>query len=307
MAIGLASIKILLRTGSFLSLPALHRLGRCLGRCSYWARTRSYRIVERNITLCFPQCHAPQRASLVRACLEQTGCGITETAWLWQTPARALAAIGPIHGLEHFERARAAGRGVIIAAPHLGSWEALNLWLSANVPFTLLYKKPEQPGLAQWITQARTALGAEAVPAGAGGVRTLVKRLRQGRVIGILPDQRPRQGEGAHAPFFGQPALTMSLLGRLANSTGAAVVFAYALRLPEGQGFSIHFQPADAEVADPCADTALCALNRGIEACVRTAPEQYQWTYKRFSRYINDEEQVYRIRRRRKRAAAPPA
>jgi KDO2-lipid IV(A) lauroyltransferase len=102
-------------------------------------------------------------------------------------------------------------------------------------------------------------------------------------VIGILPDQQPKAGEGQFAPFFGTPALTMVLLSRLAQRTGATVLFAFAERLPNGAGFRIHILPAPHGIADDDLPTAVAALNRGVEDCVCIAPEQYQWAYKRYS------------------------
>ena len=133
------------------------------------------------------------------------------------------------------------------------------------------------------LVRARGALPVEQVRAEGTGVRTLYKRLAAGGVVGILPDQKPRAGEGVHAPFFGTPAATMVLLPRLARRTGASVLFAFAERLPRGSGYRLHFLPAPEAIADEDLDVACAALNRGVEDCVRLAFAQYQWTYKRWS------------------------
>ncbi|HKR76960.1 MAG TPA: lipid A biosynthesis acyltransferase, partial [Rhodanobacter sp.] len=115
------------------------------------------------------------------------------------------------------------------------------------------------------------------------GVRTLYKRLAAGGTVGILPDQKPRAGEGEFAPFFGREALTMVLLPRLAARTGATVLYAFAERLPRGVGYCIHFLPAPDGLVDADLASACSALNRGVEACVDLAFAQYQWQYKRWS------------------------
>src|SRR6185312_11531816 len=115
------------------------------------------------------------------------------------------------------------------------------------------------------------------------GARTLYKRLAAGGTVGILPDQKPRAGEGEFAPFFGRDALTMVLLPRLAARTGAAVLYAFAERLPQGAGYRIHILPAPDGLADADLGVACTALNRGVEACVDLAFSQYQWQYKRWS------------------------
>jgi KDO2-lipid IV(A) lauroyltransferase len=101
--------------------------------------------------------------------------------------------------------------------------------------------------------------------------------------VGILPDQKPRAGEGRVAPFFGRDALTMVLLPRLAARTGATVLFAFAERLPEGAGYRIHLLAAPDGLADVDPDIACAALNRGVQDCVELAFAQYQWQYKRYS------------------------
>lgn len=130
---------------------------------------------------------------------------------------------------------------------------------------------------------ARGALPVEQVRAEGSGVRTLYKRLAAGGVVGILPDQKPREGTGSVAPFFGVPTSTMVLLPRLAERTCASVLFSFAERLPAGAGYRLHFLSAPDAIADPDPDVACTALNRGIEDCVRLAFGQYQWQYKRFS------------------------
>ena len=122
----------------------------------------------------------------------------------------------------------------------------------------------------------------EQVRAEGAGVRTLYRRLAAGGVVGILPDQKPRHGEGVLAPFFGVPAATMVLLPRLAERTGASVLFSFVERLPRGAGYRLHFLPAPAAIADRDLDVACAALNRSVEDCVRLAFAQYQWSYKRY-------------------------
>ena len=114
-------------------------------------------------------------------------------------------------------------------------------------------------------------------------MRLLFRHLKEGRLVGILPDQRPKGGEGEDAPFFGHKTKTMTLLCRLAQKTGAPVVLGFAQRLPRGAGFALHFAHAEPAVSGADMPAAVAALNRGIEALTRLAPAQYQWTYKRFS------------------------
>ncbi len=178
---------------------------------------------------------------------------------------------------------REPDQGLIVLSPHLGCWEIAGLYLASRGSVTSLYRPPRKALFEPIIKHARERSGAELVPTDAQGVRRLYKVLQAGGVTGILPDQQPDSNKGAvFAPFFGVPALTMLLVNRLVRKTGAKVVFCYAERLPAGRGFHIHYLPAASDLAADDPMTAAQALNQGVESCIRLAPEQYQWSYKRF-------------------------
>ena len=84
------------------------------------------------------------------------------------------------------------------------------------------------------------------------GVRMVLKHLRGGGCSIVLPDQVPGLGEGEWVEFFGRPAYTMTLLGRLQEASNAAIVFCYAERLPRGED-----SPSTcARSTSPCPPTA---------------------------------------------------
>lgn len=274
-----------LRVLGLLPLRALHALGALLGRALWWRRRGRERVhCEVNLDIARSSLDADARARLVRACLVETGRAATEMAAVWGRGARrALALVREVDGGDLFDAALASGRGVIIAAPHLGCWELLNYWLCARTPLAILYASPRNPAWEALLVRARGDLGPEQVRAEGAGVRTLYKRLAGGGVVGILPDQQPKRGEGQFAPFFGLDANTMVLLPRLAQRTGATVLFAFAERLPRGAGFRIRILPAPEGIADTDLAVACGALNRGVEQCVERCFPQYQWTYKRWA------------------------
>jgi len=275
----------LLRLGGHLPLSVLHRLGAAFGWLVWRLPTSPRHKAETTLSYVQTQLGTETRQQLLKSSLIETGKALFEVARIWNgNAASALALVREVRGDELFEQALADGRGLIIAAPHLGCWELLNFWLSERTPIAIAYRPPRQPALEPLLLNARGALAAEQVAAeGTSGVRKLFKRLREGGVVGILPDQQPRQGEGQFAPFFGTPALTMVLLSRLAQRTGATVLFAFAERLPDGNGYRIHIQRAPEKIADADLPSAVAALNEGVENCVRIAPTQYQWAYKRYS------------------------
>src|SRR5207247_1345534 len=104
------------------------------------------------------------------------------------------------------------------------------------------------------------------------GVRAMLKALKRGEAIGLLPDQVPGIGEGEWVEFFGKPAYTMTLVGRIAEQTGARVLLCFAERLPGGRGYRFVAEPM-LEPRPP--ESALRALNRSLERRIRRHPEQY--------------------------------
>ena len=121
------------------------------------------------------------------------------------------------------------------------------------------------------------------------------RALRAGDIAGILPDQVPDEAGGAYAPFYGIPALTMTLLVRLQQKTGATVVLAFARRCDSeaGPGFEVVFREPDAAIYAEDMSEALAAMNRAIETLIALAPEQYQWEYKRFRRQPQGSPRIY--------------
>lgn len=274
-----------LRVLGMLPLPVLYAVGTALGRPLWWRRRARERVhTEVNMEIVRPRLSGAARDELVRTCLVETGHAVTEMAAVWGRGARrALKLVREVEGLGHFDAALASRRGLIIAAPHLGCWELLNYWLCAHTPIAILYAPPRNVAWEAMLVRARGDLEPEQVRAEGAGVRNLYRRLAAGGVVGILPDQQPKRGEGQFAPFFGLDANTMVLLPRIAHRTGATVLFAFAERLARGAGFRVRILPAPDGIASEDLRTACTALNRGVEQCVELAFPQYQWVYKRWA------------------------
>lgn len=267
-----------------LPLRALHALGDGIAWGARVMGRREVQVARRNLELVFPHLSPSEREALLRDALRATGHTLAETCRCWTRPtAENLSLVREVIGAELLDAAQTAGTGVIVAAPHLGNWELLNQWLSARAPIAIVYRPPRQRWIEGLLRRARGKENVTQVRAEAAGVRQLFRTLKDGGTIGILPDQQPKRGDGEFVPFFGVPALSMTLLPRLAHKTGAAVLLGWAERLPCSAGFRIRIVPAPLAIADADTLRAVTALNAGIEACVRAAPAQYQWGYKRYS------------------------
>jgi len=253
-----------------------------------WRRldAREARVARRNLELALPALDPAERARLQHAVLRTTARQALETLRFWTRPHAAnLALIREIEGAELFDAALARGRGLIVAAPHYGNWELLNQWLATRTRLAILYRPPESAIGEAFLQRARAdaADRVTQVPAEGSAVRQLFKRLRDGGVVGILPDQQPKAGDGEFALFFGVPALTMTLLPRLAARSRATVLFAYCERIDWSPAFRLRIEAAPAGIADDDAKVGVAALDAAVETIARRDLAQYQWTYKRYT------------------------
>jgi KDO2-lipid IV(A) lauroyltransferase len=217
---------------------------------------------------------------ILRRNIAESGKAGTELIPVWFRPVapavRLIVRAEPIVLVEAAERRE---RGVIYLTPHLGCFDAAALWAAQRRPITVLYRPPKMKALQPLIEAGRGRDRVRLAPANLGGVRLLLRALRRGEAVGILPDQVPAEGEGVWADFFGRPAYTMTLAGKLAAATGATILMAAAVRLPAGAGFAIHFTEFEGPTTG---EAGARALNAAIERMVKLEPSQYLWSYNRF-------------------------
>jgi KDO2-lipid IV(A) lauroyltransferase len=262
-----------------LPMGVFRALGAGLGGLFWISNSRKRRIVEANLALVRRDLDAGARSGLARECVRQAGISLIEVFGIWTRPDRTQANVREVRGQELFDAALAAKRGLILCAPHLGSWEVANYWVGARTPFATFYTPPRYRQAEMLLRRLREGGANIQFPIDDSGVRRVFRHLRDGGVVSIMPDHVPRAGSVV-APFFGVPALTMTLLPRLAQSTGATVLMLFVERLPKG--FRVHFREPPPALLDPDPVTACTAMNVAVEACVRDAFAQYQWNYKRF-------------------------
>ncbi|MBK7542656.1 MAG: lysophospholipid acyltransferase family protein [Candidatus Competibacteraceae bacterium] len=274
----------LLRLSALLPLPLAHGIGAWLGWLLWLIPQNAPRkLSARNLSLCFPEASPAERDALLRQNLQETGKLLLELGplWLWRGE-RALGLVrGSVAGEEALADAVREKRGAILLTPHLGSWEMVGLYYSSRHPLTILYR-PSRLGLDELSRQGRGRLGGKLVATDTSGVRALLASLRVGEVLGILPDQDPGEEGGVFAPFFGIPANTMTLVSRLALKSQVPIFLTWAERLPRGRGFILHLRVLPEVTAAGSLAESVAALNRGVEAAVRSLPTQYLWSYKRF-------------------------
>ena len=284
------------RLFALLPLRWAWRLADVLGGLTWALGADAARVTRINLVRCFPGLTDAEREILGRASLRHSWRLLLETGPLSHWPAERLhVLLAKETGRELIKERPAGKRGLMLLIPHFGNWEYL-CYLLGEFGMVALYDPPRIRGLEAHLLRSRQRFGMRLAPTTQRGLRLAYDALRRGGVIGVLPDQVPQPEAGVFAPFFGQPALTMTLVQRLAQRTGAEVLLGSARRVPGG--FAALYEPLGADAVARDSQAFANALNRGIEKLVRRDPAQYQWEYKRFKRQPLGQANPYASRRR---------
>jgi KDO2-lipid IV(A) lauroyltransferase len=261
---------------SYFPLPILHGIGASLGWLVYLVSPSYRRRFQENI-------HQAGHEEHLYKSVSEAGKSMFELPFIWYaSPQRVLKTV-TIENKEVFEEAIAAHSGAIFLTPHLGCFEVTAQSFASQAPITVLYRPPRKKALQPLIETARLRPNLKLAPANLTGVRNMLKALKKGEAVGLLPDQVPQQGEGVWADFFGRPAYTMTLPFKLHLMTGAPIFLAYAERLSFGRGYILrysHFAPIE-HMSETLEQQAL-SINLAMEKLIAQCPAQYIWSYNRY-------------------------
>ena len=270
----LTGVKTLFQLLSGWPLPLLHALGGGIGWLAFLLSPTYRRRFLANAA------QAGYGFAQVRSAVAQAGKLVTETPRLWfGAPPKVRW-----DGAEAIEALRAEGRGIVFLTPHLGCFEVTaQAYAQRFGAITVLYRPPRKAWLRALVETARDRSNLHAAPTTLAGVRQMLRALKAGDAVGLLPDQVPPQGLGVWAPFFGREAYTMTLPARLVQQTGAAILLAWGERLPRGAGYCVHVRRWEGELAAD-AQQAAAQVNARMEALVRSGASQYLWGYARYKK-----------------------
>lgn len=289
--LAIAFIKLL----GLIPFRAAQRFGGWLGNQLYKRNGKMVQAARINIRMTLPELTAEQQEHLVRESLRESAKSIVEMGVMWgASPEKGRSLVRKVHNLEYFTDAIKAGKGLVFMVPHLGNWEVLNHFATLHTGVTAMYRPAKNKVLDTWMRESRQKTGGYLVPTSRAGVAELFRALQEGKLAGLLPDQEPKRPSGVFVPFMGVETLTPKLPHELIARTGAAAVFGFAKRLPNAEGFEVYFVKPEDEIYSDDVHISTAALNRAIETCVRMCPEQYQWTYKRFRRRPDENENPYK-------------
>ncbi len=278
----------LLRLSCYLPYRAILTLGKTVGWLIYHLVPRRRHIAEINIKRCFPTLSNSEQQCLVRESFYASGISIFEIAWSWWGPRHKLEPLCHIDGLEHLHTAQQRDAGVLLFSAHFTCLEIGGRLLALHAPFHVMYKPHRNPLFEAVMRRGREAQFASAI--NRNEIRQLIKTLKQGHTCWYALDQDFGQNNAVFAPFFGNPAATLTATSRIAKMTGCGVIPFFCRRREDGSGYQLTLLPALEQFpsGDDLADTTL--TNSLIEAEIRKAPAQYLWMHRRFKSQPDDKD-----------------
>ncbi|WP_075167457.1 lysophospholipid acyltransferase family protein [Acinetobacter indicus] len=284
----------LLKNFSKLPLRLIQVTARSVGWLLYVSNSSARRVTEINLKSAYPELSESEREQLTKRSLKSQCMTYAESVKIWgSAPEFALEQIKVVHGEDIFLDALQNPNGTLAVVPHFGTWELMNAWVNLHTAPVIMYKPSKNPDVDRFMLEARQRLNATLVPTDETGVRALFKHLKQGGFAAILPDHVPKESGGIYSPFFGQNALSSTLLSKLAAKTQCSVIGLSCLRREDLSGFELHVQTLSAEINAKDLQLSVDTLNKEMERMINVAPEQYLWGYKRFRR-IKENNNLYK-------------
>jgi len=293
LALGLLSLGLV--------LPRRWRdgLAHALGRWQYRHQHTRREKVELNLAWCFPESDAAERQALARDhfCAWTRAMADQPLAW-WDARGYIPRRLCEVTGLAHLEAAQAAGRPVILLSPHVAGIEFGGLALTPYAGLSTMANRLDDPVL-QWVVhRARARHGP--VWLREGGIRPVVRGLRQGTVLYYMPDEDQGLRDSVFAPFFGQPKATLTSLARLAQLARAVVLPMMACYDLDRRRYRVELRAPLADFPSGDAVTDATTMNDALEASIRRCPAQYLWNQRLFRTRPDGSRLAYPKRARRR-------
>jgi KDO2-lipid IV(A) lauroyltransferase len=271
---------LFMRILAWLPLPWLRALGGVIGRALFVLARSRRRVALTNLRLCFPDWSEARRRALARRNFIVFSQALLDRAWVWHAPPevvrRRIRLAGAVDELRKPEEA------AVLFAPHFLGMDAGGAAIMQQAVRLggSIYSPQTNAAADAWIRAGRQRFGDVVLINRRDGVKPVVKSLREGRYLYLLPDMDLGPQESIFVPFFGVPAATAPALPRLAR-LGRARVVPTVTRMTSG-GYEVQVDPAwpNYPSDDVTADTVL--MNQRLESYIRAMPEQYYWVHKRF-------------------------
>lgn len=275
-------MKFLLNLVKFVPMSLLGALARFASYFAKWSNASIYRSIDTNLMMVRPLMTQNEREHLAFTTLQNQLASTLYSAKSWAMPPEwSIRQITKVHDEHILHKGLNHPNGMIIIAPHIGTWEMMNAYVSQLGKLTIMYKPSKSPVLDEFVLQARQRLSATLVPTDASGVKAIFSTLKNGGLTVILPDHVPDRHGGEIVPFFGIPTLTGTLTPKLASKTHCALVGLACIR--QADGFHIYcYDLNDENLYSKNTTLATIALNEQMQMMIDEHFAHYMWGYRRF-------------------------
>ena len=283
-----------------LPMAYLRWAGRVLGMVVYYVNRKRRTVTRTNVRIAFPQLTDVQREALVKAHLRTLGMALLDRVWLWFAPLDVVYARITLTGFEHLPcTSTIASTPAILLIPHFAGLEAAGpAWVAAclqrglSTPtFTTIF----QPQSTHWedalFRRGRGRYADLTQYTRHDGIRPVIKAMRQGRHYYCLPDNDFGEKDAVFVPFFGVPAATITVLPKLSALMKAPVIPLIARMT--AQGYSVQAMPPMQGMGEGSLEDDCTAMNAAIEGWIRTMPEQYLFSHRRYKTRPQGQTSVY--------------
>ncbi len=268
--------------------------GRLTGLFIMWILPSRRRIAIDNISQALPYmrqqpewtCTLETPEAIARETFIHIGTSLVETCRLYHGRGEDLIDSIEIRGMEHYESARARGKGLIFLTGHCGNWELVALAYSRlfNDSMSVVARRQNNPYLNSMVENMRMHYD-NLVIYKDNALRNMIAVIRRNGTVGLLVDQAVFPSEGALIPFLGRTAWASKGPVVIAHKTGVAITPAFVHR--EGGRHVITFSPECVFTGDDTDEGMIEDVKRYssyIERFICAHPTNWYWVHRRWKR-----------------------
>lgn len=272
-------------------MPCRNALAQVVGAVFWYAVPKRRHVIMTNLRLCFPEWSEKERLTVAHADYVRLARAALDHGVLWSGTREQVAQLVQFEGLEHVTNTD--NRPLLVVAPHFVGLDAAGIALNLYVRGVSLYQRQTNPEWNRAALKGRLRFSNPVLieKNSANDLRPVIRAMREGLPFYYLPDLDNGPRNSIFVPFFGVPAATLPMAGRLAKVVKAKVLFCVAHMTKTGYHVYISAPLENFPTDDPVADTRrLTAL---LEDWIRRYPDQYLWTHRRFKTRPAGEPSVY--------------
>ena len=300
-------VRVLFALLGLLPRRAALRVGAGLGRLAYRLAGGLRRVALRNLEIAFPEKTLDDRESIAKGSFENLGRVLGELTQFPKATHKSLRdqVVFEFESEENrnspemrlVESERAKGRGVLLLGPHLGNWE-MGVFAYSALHHTLTYlaRPLDNPLIEEFTVRLRTRFGNESIDKN-NSVAKAMSILREGGILGVLPDVNVLPRDGVFVPFFGTLACTTIGVAMIAARTNAMIIPMCCVWDESSEGYKVMYGKIieHANTGDRHQDIVdtTAAFTAEMEKFIRAYPEQWLWIHKRWKVRPEGEKELY--------------